>query len=92
MEYQITVLSELCRFCGNYANQNKVKRPTKLCVTYADEIRALYGIDIQNDDLQVHPNKCPSCYHRFINIKHTDNNHSYVLVDYSHIEELRAIY
>ena len=63
-----------------------------MCVTYADEIRALYGIDIQNDDLQVHPNKCPSCYRRFINIKHTDNNHSYVLVDYSHIEELRAIY
>ena len=50
MEYHITVLSELCRFCGNYANQNKVKRPTKLCVTYADEIRAVYGIDIRNDD------------------------------------------
>ena len=59
MKRHYNLLSVLCRLCGEICggiNPNTKKR------SYAEEIRVLYNLDIENDKPLVHPNKiCYKC-------------------------------
>ena len=63
----------MCRICGNRSQTRKEisqKQNPKFVNKYSDSVYILYGVDITDDIVGVHPDKlCSTCYQRLMSSK-----------------------
>ncbi len=78
MEHHQNILGQLCRICGQRAQTKKErlsKRPAKKVQSHVNDLIMFYGIDIQGDNADQHPDKlCTICYRRTVNYKCEDRS------------------
>ena len=65
-----TVLESLCRVCGNKIKSKTGYVNAKPCTAYSDTLFRCYGIDVENESLEIYPKYlCGGCKRKLDDLK-----------------------